>query len=119
MSRKNRVKLAAGNGHGFVDSVRLRRNGDRFHYIWAATQLLRLLDAGSHLQAIAVEGTAALLMTALVELRLSTSQSTTGRTGTRTTRSSSGSSSTRQSTRTRTSACETSDRRCESSRSWI
>lgn len=41
--------------HGSL-RVRASRDGDRFHYIWAATQLLRLLDPHSKLQQVAVEG---------------------------------------------------------------
>lgn len=38
------------------DSVRYSRAGDRFHYLWAARQCLELIDLGSRVEAITVEG---------------------------------------------------------------
>ena len=36
--------------------VRTTRDGDQFHYLWAARRCLRLLDAASDLKAVSVEG---------------------------------------------------------------
>lgn len=41
----------------FAGTVRATRAGDRFHYVWAATRALRLIDARTRLQMIAIEGT--------------------------------------------------------------
>lgn len=37
--------------------VRASRDGDRFHYVWAASRLLRLLDPATRLRQVTVEGT--------------------------------------------------------------
>jgi hypothetical protein len=42
----------------FSGTVQDSRKGDRFHYIWAAVQALKLLDSRSRLQSIWVEGAA-------------------------------------------------------------
>ena len=36
--------------------VRASRDGDRFHYVWAACQLLKLLKPDSQLRQISIEG---------------------------------------------------------------
>jgi hypothetical protein len=38
------------------DSVRYSRDGDQFHYLWAARRCLRLLSPTSGLVAISIEG---------------------------------------------------------------
>ena len=38
------------------DSVRFSRDGDQFHYLWAARRCLRLLSPVSDLIAVAIEG---------------------------------------------------------------
>ena len=38
------------------ERVRASRDGDRFHYTWAATRLLQLLSPTSNLQQISIEG---------------------------------------------------------------
>ncbi|MGN6606507.1 MAG: hypothetical protein ACTHMS_05775 [Jatrophihabitans sp.] len=43
-----------------IDSVRASRDGDQFHYVWAARQCLKLLRAGSGLMAVSVEGSSPL-----------------------------------------------------------
>jgi hypothetical protein len=40
-------------------SVRFSRDGDQFHYLWAARRCLRLLSAQTDLKAISIEGSAA------------------------------------------------------------
>lgn len=40
----------------YSDSVRYSRDGDQFHYYWAARQCLRLLDPKSQLVAVSIEG---------------------------------------------------------------
>lgn len=51
-------KRGAGtrSGSSGAGRVRASRDGDRFHYTWAATQLLRLLRSTSSLQQISIEG---------------------------------------------------------------
>lgn len=39
-----------------VDLVRASRDGDQFHYLWAARQCLKLLDTRSGLDAVSIEG---------------------------------------------------------------
>ncbi len=41
---------------GYAEQVRASRDGDRFHYYWAARRALRLLDLTGDLRAIGVEG---------------------------------------------------------------
>jgi hypothetical protein len=41
---------------GYADQLRASRDGDRFHYYWAACRALRLLDLTGDLKAIGVEG---------------------------------------------------------------
>lgn len=43
----------------YSDTVRYTRDGDQFHYYWAARQCLRLLPAGSPLVAVSIEGPSA------------------------------------------------------------
>lgn len=43
-------------GRRDVDKVRASRDGDQFHYVWAARRCLRLLSQGDGLCAIAIEG---------------------------------------------------------------
>jgi hypothetical protein len=38
------------------DGVRASRDGDQFHYHWAALRCLRLLEPGTHLAAVTIEG---------------------------------------------------------------
>ena len=38
------------------DRVRATRDGDRFHYMWTANRLLKLLDPTSGLKQISIEG---------------------------------------------------------------
>lgn len=39
-----------------TDKVRASRDGDRFHYYWAARRALKLLEPGTDLHAVAIEG---------------------------------------------------------------
>jgi len=39
-----------------ADKVRSSRDGDQFHYYWAARQCLKLLLPGSGLAAVSIEG---------------------------------------------------------------
>lgn len=39
-----------------IDLVRASRDGDQFHYLWAARQCLKLLDSRSGLDAVSIEG---------------------------------------------------------------
>lgn len=43
----------------YSDTVRYTRDGDQFHYYWAARQCLQLLPAGSQLVAVSIEGASA------------------------------------------------------------
>jgi hypothetical protein len=40
----------------YADLVRYSRDGDQFHYLWAARRLLRLIDSRTKLVAVAIEG---------------------------------------------------------------
>lgn len=57
------MKVIAITGESVVNpamassaQVRTTRDGDQFHYLWAARRCLRLLDAASDLKAVSVEG---------------------------------------------------------------
>lgn len=39
-----------------TERVRASRDGDRFHYTWAAARLLELLSPASDLQQVSIEG---------------------------------------------------------------
>jgi len=43
-----------------VDKVRFSRDGDQFHYLWAARLCLKLILPTTHLIAISIEGVSAL-----------------------------------------------------------
>ena len=49
----------AKRGSGSSRIVRASRDGDRFHYVWAASRLLHLLDPSTRLLQLTVEGTGA------------------------------------------------------------
>jgi hypothetical protein len=52
-----RVKSASTrSGSNGTERVRASRDGDRFHYTWAAARLLKLLSPASDLQQVSIEG---------------------------------------------------------------
>jgi hypothetical protein len=49
--------MMIGPGKNYADLVRYSRDGDQFHYLWAARRLLSLIPERSALAGIAIEGT--------------------------------------------------------------
>ena len=55
--RGNKPEGGSAKRSGGSLQVRASRDGDRFHYVWAASRLLRLLDPATQLRQVTVEGT--------------------------------------------------------------
>lgn len=55
--RGNKPRGGSARRSGGSLQVRASRDGDRFHYVWAASRLLRLLDPATRLRQVTVEGT--------------------------------------------------------------